>query len=105
MSRVRIKEIGSRLGNFSVIKLGSMVLVTPCDTRTRIVGALAEKELTSEEITQETGVAYSTVMDHLDVLERLGIVSTLLKRNGGRRRIYFQLNEDPLGRIDRLFAE
>ncbi len=105
MAKVKMTEISSRLGNFSVIKMGGAVIITPCDTRMKIIGALARKEMTSEEVTEETGAAYSTVMDHMDVLERVGIVTTNLRRNGGRRRIYFQLSEEPLERIDELFSE
>ncbi len=96
-------EVSSRLGNFTVIKMGQTVLISPCDTRMKILAALAEGDLTSEEITRETGVTYSTVMDHMDFLERLGVVKTTLKRDGGRRRIYFGLNEDPLEGIEELF--
>ena len=42
-------------------------------------------------------------MDHMDFLERLGVVKTTLKRDGGRRRIYFRLSEDPLEGIEELF--
>ena len=70
----------------------------------KILVALANGELTSDEVTKETGVTYSTVMDHMDFLERLGIVKARLKRDGGRRRIYFSLNEDPMEGIDELFV-
>jgi DNA-binding PadR family transcriptional regulator len=43
-------------------------------------------------------------MDHMDFLEKLGVVKANLERNGGgRRRIYFHLNEDPLEGIEELF--
>lgn len=105
MNRVKMAEISSRLGNFSVIKMGEAVIISPCDTRMKIIGALAKREMTSEELARETGVAYSTIMDHMDVLERLGIVVSHLKRNGGRRRIYFKLNENPLELIDQILAK
>jgi DNA-binding transcriptional ArsR family regulator len=79
-------------------------LISPCDTRMKILVALANGELTSDEVTKETGVTYSTVMDHMDFLERLGVVKARLKRDGGRRRIYFSLNEDPMEGIDELFV-
>jgi DNA-binding transcriptional ArsR family regulator len=101
---VEMTEVSSRLGNFTVIKLGQTVLISPCDTRMKILVALANGELTSDEVTKETGVTYSTVMDHMDFLERLGVVKATLKRDGGRRRIYFSLNEDPMGGIDELFV-
>jgi DNA-binding transcriptional ArsR family regulator len=85
--------------------LGETVFITPCDTRMRIIGTLAESEMTGEDLARETKVAYSTVMDHMDVLEQLGIVGTLLKRERGRRRIFFKLAEDPLEKIEELFAE
>jgi DNA-binding transcriptional ArsR family regulator len=103
MIKVEMTEVSSRLGNFTVIKMGQTVLISPCDTRMKILAALAEGELTSEEITRQTGVTYSTVMDHMDFLERLGVVKTSLKRDGGRRRIHFGLSEDPLEGIEELF--
>jgi DNA-binding transcriptional ArsR family regulator len=103
MIKVKMTEVSSRLGNFTVIKMGQTVLISKCDTRMKILAALANGQLTSEEITRGTGVAYSTVMDHMDCLERLGVVKTTLKRAGGRRRIYFGLNEDPMEGIEELF--
>jgi DNA-binding transcriptional ArsR family regulator len=103
MMKVKMMEVSSRLGNFTVIKLGQTVLISPCDTRMKIIAALADGELTSEQITRETGVTYSTVMDHMDFLERLGLVKTSLKRDGGRRRMHFSLSEDPLEGIEELF--
>jgi DNA-binding transcriptional ArsR family regulator len=104
MINVKMTEVSSRLGNFTVIKMGQTVLISPCDTRMKILAALANGELTSDEVTRETGVAYSTVMDHMDFLERLGVVKATLKRGGGRRRIYFSLNEDPMEGIEELFV-
>ncbi len=106
MTKVKMTEVSSRLGTFTVIKIGQTILISPCDTRMKILAALEDGELTSEELVQETGVSYSTVMDHMDFLERLGVVKTLLKRegDGGRRRIYFGLNEDPLEEIEELFV-
>jgi DNA-binding transcriptional ArsR family regulator len=105
MLKVRVTEISSRLGDFTVIKLGQAVLISRCDTRMKILAALADGELTGDEITRETGVTYSTVMDHMDFLEKLGVVEASLKRDGegGRRRICFSLNEDPLQSIEELF--
>ena len=103
MIKVKMTEVSSRLGTFTVIKMGQTVLISPCDTRMKILAALANGEFTSEEIAKETGASYSTVMDHMDFLERLGVVKTLLKREGGRRRIHFTLNEDPLDGIEELF--
>jgi DNA-binding transcriptional ArsR family regulator len=101
--KVKMTEVSSRLGNFTVIKMGEAVLISQCDTRMKILAALADAELTSEQITRETGVSYSTVMDHMDCLERLGVVKASLRRDGGRRRIHFSLNEDPLEGIEELF--
>lgn len=95
-------EISSRLGNFTVIKMGQIVLIGQCDTRMKILAALAGGELTSQQLTKETGVTYSTVMDHMDCLERLGVVKTSLRRTDGRRRIHFGLNEDTLEGIEQL---
>jgi len=96
-------EVSSRLGKFTVIKIGKTVLIGQCDTRMKILAALAEGELTSDAITRETGVSYSAVMDHMDCLERIGVVKTSLRRDGGRRRIHFSLNEDTLKGVEDLF--
>jgi DNA-binding transcriptional ArsR family regulator len=102
--KVEITQMKSRLGVSAIIKVGQAVLITPCDTRIKILEALSDGELTSEAITEETGVSYSCVMDHLDLLERLGIVKATLKREGEkRRRILFHLSENPLEGIENLF--
>jgi DNA-binding transcriptional ArsR family regulator len=104
MIKVEMTEVSSRLGSFTVIKMGQTVLISPCDTRMKILGALSKGPLTSEELAGKIHVSYSCVMDHMDFLERLGVVKATLKRNGGgRRRIYFNLNEDPLQGIEELF--
>jgi DNA-binding transcriptional ArsR family regulator len=104
MMNVKMTEVQSRLGSFCIIKINQAVLISPCDTRMKILEALANGAMTSEEITEEIGVSYSCVMDHMDLLERLGVVETTLRRDGGRRRIYFGLSESPLRGIEELFA-
>jgi len=102
--KVEMTEMKSRFGRVAIIKVGPAILITPCDARTKILEALSNGELTSEAITEETGVSYSCVMDHLDLLERLGVVKATLKRQEGkRRRIHFHLSEDPLRGIENLF--
>jgi DNA-binding transcriptional ArsR family regulator len=102
--KVEITQMKSRLGISAVIRVGQAVLITPCDTRIKILAALSNGELTSEAITEEAGASYSCVMDHLDHLERLGIVKATLKRDGEkRRRILFHLSENPLEGIENLF--
>jgi len=92
-----------------VIKLGQTVLISQCDTRMKILAALAEGPLTSDQLRRKIRVSYSAVMDHMDFLERIGVVkATLSRRNGerreGRRRIQFHLSEDPLEGIEQLFT-
>jgi DNA-binding transcriptional ArsR family regulator len=101
--KVEIAEMKSRFGLVAVIKVGQAVLITPCDTRIKILEALSNGELTSEAIAEATGASYSCVMDHIDLLERLGVVNSVLRRNGGRRRVYFHLSENPLEGIEELF--
>jgi predicted ArsR family transcriptional regulator len=104
MLKVKMAEIESRLGSFSIIKIGQTVIISPCDTRTKILEALSKGPLTSEQLAQKIGASYSCVMDHMDFLEMLGVVKALSKRpDEGRRRIYFHLNEDPLEGIEELF--
>jgi predicted ArsR family transcriptional regulator len=104
MLKVKMAEVESRLGNFTIIKMGQTVIISPCDTRMKILEALSKGALTSEELARKIRVSYSCVMDHMDFLERLGVVKVTVGRNGGgRRRIYFHLNEDPLEGIEELF--
>lgn len=108
MTEVEMTEMEGRLGRFAVIKVGQAVLITPCDTRMKILRALASGAQTSKEITKRTGVSYSCVMDHMDLLERLGVVRTSLKKKGGgsgRRKIQFYLHENPLEGIEELFMK
>ena len=101
--KVQMTEMKSRFGLVAVIKVGQAVLITPCDTRIKILEAVSNGELTSEAIAEATGASYSCVMDHIDLLERLGVVKSVLRRNGSRRRVYFHLSEDPLEGIEKLF--
>ena len=87
-----------------VIKMGQTILVSQCDTRMKIIGALSKGALTGEQIAKKIRVSYSAVMDHMEFLEKLGVVRATLKKPGeGRRRIYFHLNENPLEGIEELF--
>ena len=106
MLKVKMTEVSSRLGNFTVIKVGQTVLISPCDKRMKILAALADGDLTGDELTRETGLSYSAVMDHMELLERLGVVEASLKReeDRGRRKICFSLKDDPLEGIEELFV-
>ena len=84
------------MGSFCVIELGKFKLVTPCDTRVKIIESLSRSDKTADDISKETGASYSTVMDHMDLLERIGIVEAYLKKGeseNGRRRICFKLSK------------
>jgi predicted ArsR family transcriptional regulator len=83
------------MGSFCVIEIGGYKLVTPCDTRVKILESLSESDKTADDLAKETGTSYSTVMDHMDLLERIGIVEAYLRKGesakNGRRRICFKL--------------
>jgi predicted ArsR family transcriptional regulator len=82
------------MGSFCVIEIGDYKLVTPCDTRVKILQSLSESDMTADELAKESGASYSTVMDHMDLLERIGLVEAYLKKGGadnGRRKICFKL--------------
>ena len=85
MVKVKMAEVPSRFGNFTIIKMGQTVLISQCDTRMKILAALSENALTGEELTREIGVSYSAVMDHMDCLERLRLVTVSLKSGRWRR--------------------
>lgn len=91
---VKITEVKSRMGAFCVIEMSGFKLVTPCDTRVKILQSLVESDLTADDLSKKVGASYSTVMDHMDLLERIGIVEAYLKKGdseGGRRKICFKL--------------
>ena len=91
---MKVKEISSRMGSFCVIEVSGFKLVTPCDTRVKILQALEGSDRTADDLAKETGASYSTVMDHMDLLERIGIVEAYLKKGDselGRRKICFRL--------------
>jgi DNA-binding transcriptional ArsR family regulator len=95
-NKIRVREVKSRLGNFCVIDVKGIRLITPCDTRVKIIRALCESDKTAEDLSNDIGASYSTVMDHMDLLEKVGLVEAYLKRGGeeyGRRRICFRLAE------------
>jgi predicted transcriptional regulator len=92
---VKITEVKSRMGAFCVIETGGYKLVTPCDTRVKILQSLSESDKTADDLSKQVGASYSTVMDHMDLLERIGIVQAYLKKGGpenGRRKICFKLS-------------
>ncbi len=91
---VKVTEIKSRMGAFCLVEVGDFKLLTPCDTRVKIINALAGKEMTADDIAKDIGTSYSTVMDHLDLLEKAKIVESFLNKIGhenGRRKICFRL--------------
>ncbi len=82
------------MGSFCVIEVGDFKLVTPCDTRVKILQSLSKSDMTADDLAKETGASYSTIMDHMDLLERIGIVETYLRKGdseNGRRKICFKL--------------
>jgi predicted transcriptional regulator len=93
---LKVTEINSRMGAFCLVEVGDYKLVTPCDTRVQIIKSLSRKERTADELSKEIGASYSTIMDHMDLLEKVGLVESFLKKGGtenGRRRICFRLSE------------
>ncbi len=82
------------MGNFCIVEFGDFKLLTPCDTRVKILKSLSKRGMTAEDLSKETGTSYSTVMDHMDLLEKIGAVEAFLKKSegqNGRRRICFRL--------------
>src|SRR5579885_563924 len=95
-SQGTVKEVKSRLGNFCIVELEGTKLITPCDTRVRIIQALSQEDKTAEDLSKDIGASYSTIMDHMDLLEKVGLVEAYLKKSReefGRRRICFKLVE------------
>jgi len=102
MSRVLTKDIHCHLGKFCLLKMGNIVLFTSCDTRVKIINVLSGEEMTADELARSTGTAYSTIIDHMEILEKIGIVISFLKQRGGRRRIHFRLNEKASESVDKI---
>jgi predicted ArsR family transcriptional regulator len=52
--------------------------------------------MSAEDLSKEVGASYSTIMDHMDLLEKIGLVEAFLSKGAGevgRRRICFRLCE------------
>lgn len=92
---MKVREITSRMGNFCIVEFGQFKLVTPCDTRVRILQSLSQREMTADDLSKDIGTSYSTIMDHMDLLEKAGMVQSFLRKaeGEGRRRICFKLVE------------
>ena len=69
------------MGSYCIVELGEFKLLTPCDTRVRILESLSNSDKTADDLAKETGASYSTIMDHMDLLERIGIVEAYLKKS------------------------
>lgn len=92
---MKVREITSRMGNFCIVEFGQFKLITPCDTRVRILQSLSQREMTADDLSKDIGTSYSTIMDHMDLLEKAGMVQSFLRKGEGegRRRICFKLVE------------
>lgn len=105
MIQLKMAEVSSRVGDFVVIKMGHTILICQCDTRMKILESLSEGPLTGEQVARKIRISYSSVMDHMQFLEKLGVVkATLKKPQEGRRKIYFHIHENPLEGIEELFV-
>ena len=104
MIQLKMAEVSSRVGDFMVIKMGHTILICQCDTRMKILEAISTGAMTGEQVAKKVRISYSAVMDHMEFLEKLGVVrATLRKPDEGRRKIYFRLHENPLEGIEELF--
>ena len=98
---MKVTEVRSRMGAFCVVEMSGFKLVTPCDTRVKILQSLSESDRTADDLAKLVGASYSTIMDHMDLLERIGIVQAYLRKTGtenGRRKICFRLSSPTLER-------
>lgn len=71
------------------------------ESRLRIVGAIAEREMTGQELAGRLGLKAPTISHHLAVLDRLGLVRT---RAEGTAR-WHALAPEALNRISRAVLE
>jgi predicted transcriptional regulator len=82
------------MGSYCIVEVGEYKLITPCDTRVKIIRSLSERAMTADDLANEIGASYSTVMDHMDLLEKAGITESFLRKiqgENGRRKICFRL--------------
>jgi hypothetical protein len=111
MARLFTRIIDGRLGRFYLLKIDSLVLFTSCYTRMKIIEALSERAMTADELAKATGTAYSTVIDHMDFLEKTNIVECLLDKEGckkttrDRRKAYFKLSRNLDRKVGMLFKD
>lgn len=69
------------------------------ETRLRIVLTLAEGDLAAQELADRSGTGLTTVLHHLAVLQRSGLVS------GGGRRQPYRLSRERIDRVGRGLVE
>ena len=60
------------------------------DTRVAILKKLSSRQMTGAELSEETGLSPSTVKEHLDNLEKVGLI-TPVKTDVKRKWKYYQL--------------
>ena len=90
--------------------VGNFIEGTPFDVlfgtpaRAKILGVLVAergRDLSKSEIARQAGIARSTVYDHLDDLERLGVV-THTRTSGASERYELNENSDVADLLDKL---
>jgi DNA-binding transcriptional ArsR family regulator len=69
------------------------------ETRLRIVLTLAEGDLAAQELADRSGAGLTTVLHHLAVLQRSGLIS------GGGRRQPYRLSRERIGQVGRRLVE
>lgn len=73
------------------------LLILSSETRIEILERLSERRRTLSELSKEIGISKSSVKEHLEKLERAGLVRRL---EDGRKWIYYELTEEGLNIIN-----
>lgn len=62
-------------------KLDEVIESKGWETRKKILEQILSKEMTAYELSKKLGLNYSTVKYHLELMERIGIISVKKERN------------------------
>ena len=71
----------------------STLLLLSSETRMEILNSLADRRKTLTELAKEIGLSKSSVKDHLEKLERAGLIRRI---DEGRKWIYYEITQEGL---------
>lgn len=94
MPSVEFKKVTTRLGQYFLVSIDGLVLLTNNKTRVNLLSKLGRGTATAGDLAESIKVSYTTVLDEIDVLRKAGIVEQYLYRFDGQRRLMYRLVEN-----------